>query len=144
MKVLMLTLAVVLASSLYAAPPPVRASMGPVLGPVVTQGLSGTVDENGIRVINVTARRYAFVPSQIVVNLGDVVRLQVTSLDVEHRFDLPAYGIDLRLPPRQVQRIEFTANGVGVHPFRSSVNSGPGHAGMTGEVVVLMPMPLAP
>ncbi len=47
------------------------------------------------RVFTVTAARYGYTPSRIVVHQGDTVVLKTTSADVTHGFSLDGYPVDL-------------------------------------------------
>jgi len=103
----------------------------------MSKKLSGHVNDAGTRVINVTARRYAFDPNQIVVRQGETVQMTVTSQDVTHGMDIPDYGINRRLEPHKPVVITFVADKPGVHPFHCSVFCGWGHFGMKGNLIVL-------
>lgn len=91
-----------------------------------TLTLTGTV-QDGIRVIDMKARQFAFDPSTVVVKPGETVRLNVTSEDVTHGIDIEGFGIDKRLPPKETVAIEFTADKPGQHHFHCSVFCGKGH-----------------
>jgi len=97
---------------------------------------TGTLN-GGVRVIELKARKFAFDPATIVVKQGEKVRLRVTSEDVMHGIGVADYGIDQKLPPRETQVIEFTADKPGKHHFHCSVYCGDGHGDMHGELVVL-------
>lgn len=98
--------------------------------------LSGEVTD-GVRVVKVAARRFAFIPDTIVVKAGEPVRLEVTSTDVTHGIDLEGMQIDVVLPPNQPQHIEFTPEKPGTYHFHCSVYCGPGHQDMHGELIVV-------
>jgi cytochrome c oxidase subunit II len=98
--------------------------------------LSGT-EVDGIRVIPMAARKYEFSPKRLVVRSREKIRLEIVSQDVLHGFRLQGYALNLSLPPHQTVPVEFTAKGPGTYTFRCSVYCGPGHEGMTGELVVL-------
>ena len=93
----------------------------------------------GTRVVEVQARQFEFVPSTIVTDAGQPLRLEVTSIDVDHGFEIPELGIDETLPPHQTQTIEFTPDQAGEFLFRCNVFCGPGHDEMTGVLVVRDP-----
>ncbi|MFO8080600.1 MAG: cupredoxin domain-containing protein [Armatimonadota bacterium] len=97
--------------------------------------LSGEVVD-GTRVVQVTARRYEFVPSTIVVKQGEPVRLEITATDVAHGFGVEELGIEQRLPPNETQAVEFTPEQPGEYHFHCSVYCGPGHDEMHGTLVV--------
>ena len=92
---------------------------------------------DGVRVVEVAARKFEFTPANIVVREGERVRLQVTSEDVTHGIGIEAYDIDRKLEPDQTETIEFTADKPGRHHFHCTVYCGPGHDEMHGELTVL-------
>jgi heme/copper-type cytochrome/quinol oxidase subunit 2 len=92
---------------------------------------------NGVRVIELKARKFAFDPATIIVKQGEKIRLRVTSEDVMHGIGIADYDIDRKLPPNETQVIEFTAGKAGKHYFYCSVYCGSGHGDMRGELVVL-------
>ena len=83
-----------------------------------------------------TAKKFEFVPSTIIVNRGDVVQLHITSTDVTHGFALSDFGINERLEPGERVTVEFVASKVGTFTFSCSVFCGPGHGGMKGQLIV--------
>ncbi|MBI1969420.1 cytochrome c oxidase subunit II [Candidatus Woesearchaeota archaeon] len=86
--------------------------------------------------ISVIAKRFSFSPDPIRVKKGDRVILKITSMDVEHGFAIPAFGINKPLPPGQEVVIEFTADKTGTFDVFCSVYCGTGHKGMKGKLVV--------
>jgi cytochrome c oxidase subunit 2 len=92
---------------------------------------------DGVRVVNVQAKRYEFIPDPIVVRSGEKVRVKLTSLDVTHGFALPAYKINVRVEPHKVSTAEFTAGKEGAYPIHCSVFCGWGHPFMKATLVVL-------
>jgi heme/copper-type cytochrome/quinol oxidase subunit 2 len=98
--------------------------------------LSGTV-ENGHRIIEITARQFEFVPSDIVVKEGDSVKLNVTSEDVTHGIEIEGYNINETLEPDQTRSITFQADKPGTFHFHCSVYCGDGHSQMHGEMRVI-------
>ncbi|MGC9317687.1 MAG: cupredoxin domain-containing protein [Armatimonadota bacterium] len=97
--------------------------------------LSGEVVD-GVRVVQVAAQRYEFIPNSIVVKQGQPVRLEITSQDVTHGFEVEDLGINQTLPPHETQTVEFTPEEAGEHHFHCSVYCGPGHDEMHGTLVV--------
>jgi cytochrome c oxidase subunit 2 len=105
---------------------------------VETEGLApGGTLQDGVRVVEMKARQFAFEPSVVAVRADETVRLEVTSQDVPHGIDLEGYGIDKRLPPQETVTIEFTAEEAGQSPFHCSVYCGRDHDEMVGTLVVL-------
>lgn len=98
--------------------------------------LSGEVTD-GVRVVQVTAHRFMFMPDHIVVKVGEPVRLEVTSTDVTHGMDIEGMHIDVELPPNEMQKIEFTPEQAGTYHFHCSVYCGEGHQDMHGELIVI-------
>lgn len=84
----------------------------------------------------ITARQWEFEPRDITVSQGDLVRLTITSVDVEHGFALPDFGIDERLNPGDAVVIEFIADKKGEFRFFCNVYCGAGHQAMEGKIIV--------
>ena len=86
--------------------------------------------------VSMTAERYDFDPAELHVKAGTLVTLTITSLDDVHGFELPDWGIDVRLEPEEPVTVEFFAPEAGTYDFRCSHFCGMGHFGMTGRLVV--------
>ena len=89
-----------------------------------------------VKEIEVTAKQWEFIPNPIRVNLGDRVRLKITSIDVSHGFALPDFGVSQRLSPGRTETVEFTADKAGSFTFFCNVACGSGHSGMRGTLIV--------
>ena len=74
------------------------------------QQASGELTGNA-RVVKVTARKYEFAPSEIVVMQGEAVHLDLTSTDVPHGFFLADYAIDVKIEPGKTSAADFVATG---------------------------------
>lgn len=92
--------------------------------------------ESNVVEIEVTAKQWEFIPNPIRVNLGDRVRLKITSVDVSHGFALPDFGVSQRLSPGRTETVEFTADKAGSFTFFCNVVCGSGHSRMRGTLVV--------
>ena len=88
------------------------------------------------QVIEMTARRFEYTPSEITVKAGVPVLLKIRSIDFVHGFSLPALQLRADLPPGQVTEVRFTAPQAGVLPFLCDNFCGEGHETMNGRVVV--------
>jgi len=108
------------------------------------------------RVIDLTARRYAYDPPVIRVNKGDTITLRMKTGDVPHGFYLEGYDIDAIVRPKgvlyqkfkwedeegeheefiRVDEIRFTADRVGKFRYRCSQPCGSMHPFMLGEFIV--------
>lgn len=97
--------------------------------------LSGKL-QDGIRVVEVKASRYKFVPDPIVVKLGEKVRLVVTSADVTHGLAISKFKINLSVSPGEAEGIEFVADKKGTFQIYCSVYCGPGHGHMHASLIV--------
>lgn len=91
----------------------------------------------GEQVVRVTARKFAYEPSRIVVHRGVPVVLELTALDREHGFKLPALGLAAKIEPGQTTRLRFVPTTTGRFPFACNVFCGSGHEDMNGELVVV-------
>lgn len=112
-----------------------HATVGVTTAPMITPPLSGTV-VNGVRVVEVKAKRYEFTPDTIVVNQGERVRLECRSLDVLHALQIKAYKINTKVRPGMTQDVTFTATKSGTFPFNCSMDCGSGHSKMKGILIV--------
>lgn len=94
------------------------------------------VKEEQLKTIQVTAKKWSFNPNPIRVKQGDVVRLEITSLDVTHGFALPDFNIDEVIEPGKKVVVDFLADKKGKFSFFCSVPCGLGHSRMRGQLVV--------
>ncbi len=97
---------------------------------------STTPQSTTVKEFTMTAKQWAFDPSEIRVKAGDTVRLKVKSIDVTHGFSLPDFNIDEKLEPGKEVAVEFIANKKGTFTFFCSVLCGQGHKDMKGTLVV--------
>lgn len=88
------------------------------------------------QVVQITARRFTFTPSEIVVKKGRPVVLEISSLDFVHGFNVPELKLRADLPPGQVTRVRFTPERAGEYPFVCDNFCGAGHEEMHGRIVV--------
>ena len=102
-------------------------------------GVVQTVEQNQepvLREITMVARQWAFEPGTITVNQGDTVKLTIESVDVDHGFALPDFGVNEQLIPGQTTNIEFVADKKGSYRFFCNVVCGQGHSSMSGLLIV--------
>ncbi len=90
-----------------------------------------------VRTVEVIARRFAFEPATIEVEVGERVRLLVSSADGVHGVGIRKFKVNSLVPRggRQVT-IEFVASEAGTFPIVCSEACGDGHADMRGSLVV--------
>jgi len=90
----------------------------------------------GRRTFTLTARKFQFDPEVIDVRRNDIVRITITSADIDHSFTIDAYRIQKRIPAGGSVTVEFRADEVGRFPFYCSMRLDPGCAEMSGELIV--------
>ncbi len=88
------------------------------------------------RVVEITARRFEFQPSQITVKQGEPVVLHVKSLDVTHGFYQKALGIDATIMPNRTTDVPVTAKAPGRYVTICDHFCGSGHGNMKMTIVV--------
>jgi len=85
--------------------------------------------------IRIEAKMFDFLPSEIKVKRGTVVRLIITSVDVKHTFTVPEYGIDEELEVGKDVVIEFIADRPGQFGYYCDI-SGHSQQGMKGKLII--------
>jgi mono/diheme cytochrome c family protein len=102
----------------------------------------------GARVIDLAGNSPAnggWRPDTIRVNLGERVRLRISSPDVVHGFEIPALGVKVdEILPGHVEEVEFTATQVGRFPFACTRWCSADHWRMRGNIEVVDPAGPAP
>lgn len=93
--------------------------------------------QSSIKEFSMTAKQWEFNPSTITVNNGDTVRLHITSIDINHGFALPSFGVSEQLTSGNTVNIEFVADSAGTFTFFCNVVCGAGHSNMKGQLVVV-------
>jgi cytochrome c oxidase subunit II len=88
------------------------------------------------RVIKVEMKKYAVIPEEIRVSQGESIVLEVTTLDVQHGFDVPDLGVSESIQPKQIARFRLPTDKKGTFKVECGVMCGPRHDQMNGRVVV--------
>jgi cytochrome c oxidase subunit II len=90
------------------------------------------------KTVHVTAERFAFSPSEIVVDEGTLLEIQLRSDDTNHGFRIKGTSTNVVIPKRGrgVMSITFDATTPGRYAFECSKMCGAGHAMMKGAIVV--------
>ena len=78
-------------------------------------------------------------PPTLYIPLGEKVRYTITSNDVVHGFWIPAFMIQMQNLPGVTNRLEFTANKLGIYPGRCNILCGRNHSQMLFSVKVVTP-----
>ncbi|MBI2172610.1 MAG: cupredoxin domain-containing protein [Candidatus Aenigmarchaeota archaeon] len=102
----------------------------------VTVNVGGSPATIATKQFDITARQFEFEPSTIEVDQGDVVILKIKSVDVDHGFALPDFGVSQYLEPGKEAVVQFTADKKGTFTFFCNVLCGSGHESMKGTLVV--------
>lgn len=92
--------------------------------------------ESKLMEFNVTAKKWEFAPSTLIVRQGDKVKIKITSTDVTHSFVLKDYGINITVKPNETKIAEFVADKYGIFNFNCGIPCGTGHKDMVGVLVV--------
>jgi cytochrome c oxidase subunit 2 len=90
------------------------------------------------RVVRVTAERFAFTPSQIVVESGEEIELRVKSDDTAHGFRVAGTNVNVVIPKRGHQEVVTTlrVDTPGRYEFECTRMCGAGHNFMRGVLIV--------
>ncbi len=88
------------------------------------------------RTFQVDARQFAYSPSELAVNPGDTVTIQLVSTDVVHGLYIDGYDISVEADPGQTATLTFVANKPGSFHFRCNVTCGAMHPFMIGKLTV--------
>ena len=89
------------------------------------------------RVIEITARRFAFEPAEVEATVGERLQLVVRSGDGVHGIEIKKFKLKREIPRGgQPVTIDFTPDSEGRHPILCSEYCGNGHEDMTGMLVV--------
>ena len=89
-----------------------------------------------VRTLRVDARQFAYSPSELFVNIGDTVHIQLVSTDVVHGLYVDGYDISVEADPGQTRTLTFTASRPGSFRFRCNVTCGAMHPFMIGKLTV--------
>jgi cytochrome c oxidase subunit II len=88
------------------------------------------------RTFRIDARQFAYSPSELKVNPGDKVTIQLVSTDVVHGLYVDGYDISIEADPGQTKTLTFIANKPGSFRFRCNVTCGAMHPFMIGKLTV--------
>jgi heme/copper-type cytochrome/quinol oxidase subunit 2 len=88
------------------------------------------------RTFRVEARQFAYSPSELNVNPGDRVTIQLISTDVVHGLYIDGYDISVEADPGKTATLTFTANKPGSFRVRCNVICGAMHPFMIGRLKV--------
>jgi cytochrome c oxidase subunit II len=88
------------------------------------------------RVVNITAKRFQFTPSEVKLKQGELVKLQLRSEDVVHGFYQKALGIDTEVQPGKTTEVTLTPKAPGRYTTICDHFCGSGHGNMKMTIIV--------
>jgi heme/copper-type cytochrome/quinol oxidase subunit 2 len=86
--------------------------------------------------IRIEANQFSYSPSEIQVNPGDTVNIQLVSTDVVHGLYIDGYDISVEADPGQTATLTFVADKPGSFRFRCNITCGAMHPFMIGKLSV--------
>lgn len=89
-----------------------------------------------VRTFTLTASQFSYFPSELFVNPGDIVTLELVSTDVVHGIYIDGYDLSIEADPGQTATLTFTADKPGSFRFRCNVTCGAMHPFMIGKLTV--------
>jgi cytochrome c oxidase subunit 2 len=103
-----------------------------------TTPVSAPVQAQELRVVNVTAERFSFTPSEIRLKLNEPIEFRLKSDDTDHGFRILETDIDIRIPKRGkgTATVTFRPTREGRYTFECSHICGAGHGFMRGTLIV--------
>jgi len=88
------------------------------------------------RTFEIDARQYAYSPSELRVNQGDTVTIELVSTDVVHGLYVYEYNVSVESDPGHTAEMTFVADKPGSFRFRCNVTCGAMHPFMIGKLKV--------
>ena len=88
------------------------------------------------RTFQIDARQFAYSPSELKVNAGDTVTIQLVSTDVVHGLYVDDYDVSVEADPGQSATLTFVADKTGSFRFRCNLTCGAMHPFMIGKLTV--------
>jgi cytochrome c oxidase subunit II len=90
------------------------------------------------RIIRVSAERFAYTPSEIVVEKGTTIEFHLTSDDTDHGFRIVGTDVNAEIPKRRRGEtvVKYVADTEGTFVIECSRPCGAGHTAMRATLVV--------
>ena len=99
-------------------------------------GTAGAAIGQDPRVVELTAKRFEFSPSEVRLKKGEPVVLRIASGDVTHGLYMKALGIDAEIQPGKTTEVAFTPQAAGRFTAICDHFCGAGHGNMHMVFVV--------
>jgi cytochrome c oxidase subunit II len=100
-----------------------------ILGSLALSGFAAGSDTP--KTVNISAKRFAFEPSQITLKKGEPVILELTTQDVAHGLKVKELNLNARIDKGKPAELAFTPAQTGDFVGHCSVFCGSGHGSMT-------------
>jgi cytochrome c oxidase subunit II len=97
---------------------------------------SSRVQANEVRIVEITAKRFAFTPDKITLKKGQTVKLRLHSEDVTHGFFLRPLKLDEQIPAGQTTEVTITPQAAGTFTTICDHFCGANHGNMNMTIVV--------
>ena len=90
------------------------------------------------KIIRVSAERFAYTPSEIVVEKGTTIEFHLTSDDTDHGFRIVGTDVNAEIPKRRRGEtvVKYVADKAGTFIIECSRPCGAGHTAMRASLVV--------
>jgi cytochrome c oxidase subunit 2 len=89
------------------------------------------------RVVEIAVKKFEYMPAEITLKKGEPVRLELTSLDRLHGFDLPDLGVRVDVRPDETATVHLTPTKTGQFVFHCDIFCGDGHEDLQGVITVV-------
>lgn len=107
---------------------------------LVASGVAGCAKKNPAdeapRVVAVTMKKGDISPKQITVQQGEKITLKVSTVDVQHGFEVPQMKISEPINPGQPAEIALDTSKKGTYKVECGIMCGAHHDDMRAEIVV--------
>ena len=90
----------------------------------------------GERVVEIAVKKFEYIPPEVTLKKGEPVRLELTSLDRLHGFDLPDLGIRADVKPDETVTLHLVPQKSGQFVFHCDIFCGDGHEDLQGVITV--------
>ena len=88
------------------------------------------------RVVEIAVKKFEYIPPEVTLKKGEPVRLELTSLDRVHGFDLPDLGVRVDVKPDETVTVRLTPSKTGSFVFHCDIFCGDGHEDVQGVITV--------
>jgi len=113
-------------------------ALSPPQDPHLRQDYGGQAGSPAPRIVRVTAERFAYSPSEIVVEKGTTIEFHLTSDDTDHGFKIVGTDVNAEIPKRRRGEtvVKYVADTEGTFVIECSRPCGAGHTAMRATLVV--------